>query len=108
MVIEIVTMQSAVLWLFLICLFCLDCFVLVLTYNCVLWSKNIQNVFWKNTTEKMKEKQNKTKQETHEMEQVTFQICPQLNEVNVRQVKIKGKLSPFIFVFNVERTQTKR
>lgn len=56
----------------------------------------------------MKEKQNKTKQETHEMEQVTFQICPQLNEDNVRQVKIKGKLSPFIFVFNVERTQPKR
>lgn len=39
-------------------------------------------------------------------EQVNFQICPELNEINVRRVKIKGKQTPYIFLFKVERTHS--
>lgn len=39
-------------------------------------------------------------------EQVAFQICPQLNEFNVRPLKIKQ--TPYIFLLKVERTHSLR
>lgn len=41
-------------------------------------------------------------------ERVTFQIHSQLNEINVRPVKIEGKQTPYVFLFKVERTLSLR